>query len=179
MLELIDPTAGHPGCRQLTGVTALTVRHFPGDRSAREATHALALSWSEIPGTLTGQDPYLAWRSPQETLALGLQSAPLQALLHTLAPGRSDSAIAVDLSESLAVFELHGPLLDVWLSHLVDAVAIPSQAGHVSRCRLADIAALLLRLDTERVWLVADRPVTPYLGNWLSYSHLGAFGAER
>jgi hypothetical protein len=179
MLELINTTPGHPGCRQLTGLTAVTIRHFAGDSSAREAVQAQGMSWSGLPGTLSGKDPYLAWRGPQETLALGSHSAPLYAMLDALAPGRSDSAVAIDLSESLAVFELHGALLDDWLSHLVDAMAIPHQTGRVSRCRLADIPVLLLRLDPERVWLVADRPVTPYLSNWLSYSHQGAFGTGR
>lgn len=179
MVDLIHATSDRPGCRQLTGVTAVTVRHFTGDASAREAVQAQAMNWSDVPGTLTGQDPYLAWRSPRESLALGFQSAPLLALLDALKPGRSDSAVAVDLSESLALFELHGPRLDAWLSHLVDAMAIPRQAGRVCRCRLADVPVLLLRLDPERVWLVADRPITPYLGNWLSYSHQGAFDAER
>jgi hypothetical protein len=179
MPELINTKPGHPGCRQLTGFTAVTIRHLEGDSSAREAVQALGMSWSERPGSLTGRDPYMAWRGPQETLALGFQSEPLYALMNALAPGRSESAVAVDLSESLAVFELHGALLDDWLSHLVDAMAIPHQAGHVNRCRLVDIPVLLLRLDPERVWLVADRPVTPYLSNWLSYSHQGAFDTER
>ncbi|MFZ4626225.1 MAG: hypothetical protein ACOYNF_18565, partial [Rhodoferax sp.] len=126
-----------------------------------------------------GQDPYLAWRGPRESLAIGFQSEPLRAVLDALAPGRSDSAVAVDLSESLAVFELHGVLLDVWLSHLVDAMAIPHKTGRVCRCRLADIPVLILRLDPERVWLVVDRPIAPYLSNWLSYSHQGAFDAVR
>jgi hypothetical protein len=179
MAELIHTTSGHPGCRQLTGITALTIRHFAGDSSARGAVLAQGMTWSDTAGTLTGQDPYLAWRSPQETLALGFQAARLQALLTALAPGRSQTAVAVDLSESLAVFELHGALLDAWLAHLVDARSIPRQSGQCTRCRLADIPVLLLRLDLERVWLVADRPVAPYLSNWLSYSHEGAFGATR
>jgi hypothetical protein len=179
MAELIKAESGQSGCRQLSGFTALTIRHFDGDNSAREAVMAQGLSWSEVPGSLSASEPWLAWRSPQETLALGFQPEKLQGLLTALAPGRSETAVAVDLSESLAVFELHGVLLDVWLSHLVDALSIPRQAGQVRRCRLADISVLLLRLDPERVWLVADRPIAPYLSNWLSYSHEGAFDAMR
>lgn len=178
MADLIDGKAGPPGCSQLSGFTALTIRYFAGDRSASEAVQARDLIWPSVPGELTGHDPWLAWRSPQETLALGFQSAPLHALLHALAPGRSETAMAVDVSQALAVFELHGPLLDAWLSHLVDAAAIPRQAGRVCRCRLADIPVLVLRLDPERVYLVADRTIAPYLSNWLAYSHSGAFNAE-
>jgi hypothetical protein len=179
MAELITTGPGRPGCRQLTGVSVVTIRHFAGDNSARDVVQAQGLSWSAVPGHLTGHDPYLAWRGPQETLALGLRPQALRAVLDALAPGRSEMALAVDMSESLAVFELHGPLLDVWLSHLVDALAIPRQSGQVWRCRLADTPVLLLRLDPERVWLVADRPIAPYLSNWLSYSHEGAFDAMR
>lgn len=175
MADLIDAKAGQPGCRQLSGFTAVTIRYFAGDRSACQAVQAQGLIWPNAPGALTGHDPWLAWRSPQETLALGFQSSQLHALLHALAPGRSETAMAVDVSQALAVFELHGPLLDAWLSHLVDAAAIPRQTGRVCRCRLADVPVLLLRLDPERVCLIADRPIESYLGNWLSYSHTGAF----
>lgn len=179
MADLIDAKAGLPGCRQLSGFTALTIRHFAGDRSASEAVLAQGLIWPNEPGALAGQDPWLAWRSPQEIMALGFQSAPLHALLHVLAPGRSETAMAVDVSQAFAVFELHGPLLDAWLSHLVDAATIPRQAGRACRCRLVDVPVLLLRLSPEHVYLVADRPITPYLGNWLAYSHSGAFDTER
>jgi len=179
MADLIDAKAGQPGCRQLSGFTALTIRHFAGDRSASEAVQAQGLIWPGRPGELTGHDPWLAWRGPQETLAVGFQSAPLHALVHALAPGCSETAMAIEVSQAFAVFELYGPLLDAWLSHLVDAAAIPRLPGRVCGCRLADVPVLLLRLDPERLCLIADRPLAPYLGNWLAYSHSGAFEAER
>ncbi|MEO7939864.1 MAG: hypothetical protein ABIR55_14660 [Burkholderiaceae bacterium] len=179
MVDGINAEPGRPGCRLLTGVCAVTVRHFPGDTRAQEALQAADLAWPQGPGQLTGDDPWLAWRSPQEMLLIGLRHAPVHAVLQSLAPGRSDSAVALDLSEALAVFELHGPHIDDWLSHLVDALAIPRQSGRASRCRLADVSVLLLRPDPERVWLVADRPTAPYLGNWLAYAHTGAFAVTR
>lgn len=179
MDELIMVKPGQPGFRQLSGFTAVTIRHFAGDTSAHDAVQALGMTWPSVAGALTGQGPYLAWRGPQETIALGWPAGPLHALLQSLAPGRSDTALAVDLSEALAVFELQGPLLDAWLSHLVDATAIPRPSGTACRCRLADAAVLLLRMDSERVCLVADRPIAPYISNWLSYAHKGAFGTAR
>ncbi len=179
MDERIDAGPGRPGCRLLAGVSAVTVRHFPGDTSALSATQAAGLVWPDSPGRLTGEDPWTAWRSPQEMLLIGLRRGPLHAVLQSLAPGRSESAVALDLSEALAVFELHGPQIDDWLSHLVDALAIPRQSGCATRCRLADVPVLLLRPDPERVWLVADRPTAPYLGNWLAYAHQGAFAVTR
>lgn len=179
MDDLPSAPPGRPGVRLMTGVSALTLRHFNGDTRARAAVQAAGLAWPELPGQVTGDDPWMAWRNPQEMLAIGLRRAPLQAVLQSLAPGRSATAVALDLSEALAIFELHGPMLDTWLSHLVDALAIPRHSGRVTRCRLADVPVLLLRLDPERVWLVADRPTAPYLGNWLAYAHEGAFAVTR
>ncbi|MEO8858781.1 MAG: hypothetical protein ABI343_17500 [Burkholderiaceae bacterium] len=179
MDERINAEPGCPGCRPLLGVSAITVRHFSGDTRAKAAAQAAGLVWPDGPGLLTGDDPWMAWRNPHEMLLLGLRREPVHAVLKSLAPGRSDSALALDLSDALAVFELHGPLIDDWLSHLVDALAIPRQSGRVTRCRLADVPVLLLRLDPERVWLVADRPIAPYLGNWLAYAHEGAFAVTR
>lgn len=177
MVETMAPTLDRPGWRALGGLTAVAIRHFAKDTSARDAVRAQGLDWSDVPGELTGSDPWLAWRSPQETLVLGFEHPAQHALLKALAPGRSETAMAVDLCEALVVLELTGPHLEIWLSHLVDASAIPRAPGRVARCRLADAAVLLARLDSERVWLVADRPIAPYLSNWLSYSHEGAFGS--
>lgn len=179
MVDCINAEPGRPGSRLLTGVSLVTVRHFPGDTHAQHAVQAAGLAWPQGPGQLTGEDPWMAWRSPQEMLLIGLRQEPVHAVLQSLAPGRSDSAVALDLSDALAVFELHGLHVDDWLSHLVDALAIPRQSGCVTRCRLADVSVLLLRPDPERVWLVADRPTAPYVSNWLAYAHAGAFSVTR
>lgn len=175
MADAIAATALLPGARRVERFRAMTVRYFAGDTAAPGALRALAPDWSGKPGELVGSDPWLAWRSPQETIAVGLAAAPLQRLLVSLAPGRSETAYAADLSDALAVFELHGPRLDAWLAHLVDATAIAHAAGRATRCRLADVAVMLLRLAPERLWLIADRPLAPYLANWLAYTHEGAF----
>ena len=179
MDERIEATLGGPGSRLLSRVCAVAVRHFPGDASAQRAAQAADLEWPDKPGLLTGDDPWMVWRSPQEMLLIGLRQEPVHAVLQSLAPGRSDCAVALDLSEALAVFELHGPQIDDWLSHLVDALAIPRQSNSVTRCRMADVPVLLLRLDLERAWLVADRPTAPYVGNWLAYAHEAAFSVTR
>lgn len=106
---------------------------------------------------------------------LGRNAKPLQLLLADLASGKHNAALAVDLSEAVAVLELRGPALDEWLAHLVDANAIPHEPGRVSRCRLADVPAMLLRLEADRLWLVVDRPLEPYVTDWLAYAHDGAF----
>ena len=175
MDELIASQGGLPGCRRLRGLTAITIRHFPGDTRAAEAVRAAGLEWSNVPGDLVGKDPWLAWRSPQETMALGFTAEPLSAVLAALTPGQSDSAMAARLSDALAVFELHGPRIDDWLALLVDASTIPREPGRCSRGRLADVAVMLLRLQADRLWLLVDGPVSTHLENWLALSHEGAF----
>jgi sarcosine oxidase gamma subunit len=179
MVELMARQAAHgrhlPGVRRVHGLTVITVRHFPGDTRAAEAIRAQGLVRPNSPDELIGNDPWLAWRSPNETIALAFAAQPLAAVLAALAPGQSESAMAANLSDALAVFELHGPRLDDWLAHLVDAAAIPRVPGRCTRCSLADVAVMLLRLESERLWLLVDVPVGAYVENWLALSHEGAF----
>lgn len=174
MDELISATTDAPGCRLLSGVTAVSVRFLPGDTAAQAAMLALGLPWVKSPGEMAGSDPLVCWCGPQELVCVGLDAAPLNPLLASLAPGRQDLALAIDISEAIAVFELHGPQLDRWLHHLVDAAAVPMAAGCVTRCRFADVSALLLRHSIDRLWLVVERPFAPYASNWLLHAHAGA-----
>ncbi len=175
MADLIKPQPGLPGCRHVHGLTVLTLRHFWGDSSAAQAVQALHLPWPNAAGQLLGQDPWLAWCSPQETLLLATQAQPARSLLASLAPGRSTTAMAADVSSALHTLELHGPRLDDWLSRLVDTSAIPREAGRCTRGRFADAAALMLRLGPDRLWLLVDAPQAAYFENWLSYTHQTAF----
>jgi sarcosine oxidase gamma subunit len=179
MDELPIAAPGRPGCREVAGLYIATVRHFPGDTTAAPALAAAGLPGLPPPRTLASADaqagPWLAWRGPQESLALSLDAAPLQALLRALEPGRSQPAMAAELSDALLTFELHGPHIDDWLAHLFDADAIPRHPGRASRARMVDVPALLLRLAPERLWLLGDRTIAAYLRNWLAFSHQGAF----
>ena len=40
---------------------------------------------------------------------------------------------------------------------------------------MGDVAVVLMRLDPETVWLVADRSLAPYLADWLSFTHEAVF----
>lgn len=176
MADLLMATDGQPGCRTLRGLRTVTLRHGGADALAAQGVHALGLPWPLPPCTLAGVGPWLAWCGPHESLLLSHTPQPAAQFLQALAPGKSATAFAVDVSEAHAVYELHGPQLECWLSRLVDADAIPADAGRCSRARMADVAVLLLRLSAERLWLLADSPVCAYLENWLVYAHEGAFG---
>ena len=175
MADLLSSKAARPGCREVSGLHIATLRHLPDDRAAAACVAALALPWPLDPGVLAGDDPYLAWRSPTECLLIGTDAQPVSHLLETLAPGRSETAMACEMAEALAVFELYGPKLDDWLCHLVDSLSIPRERGRSSRARMVDIPVLLLRLRSDQLWLLADRTIAPYIRNWLTYSHEGAF----
>ena len=157
------------------GLTAIKLSHFGGDTSLHAALHSLGVAFSPTPGALSGNGPWLVWLNPREALALGQDAAPLRKLLAALAPGRSETAMALDISDSLATFELEGPCLEDWLSHVVDASAIPPETGLATRCRMVDVPVMLLRPKHDRFWLVVDRPLAPYLDDWLTYAHGGAF----
>lgn len=175
MADPISATGHRPGYRALQGLTTISVRHFAQDVSAHYAFESLDLTWPALPGMLGGSDPWLVWRSPDEILAIGTPSATLGALMSALQAGRSETACAIELSEGLAVYELYGSNIDAWLGHLVDAAAIPSMTGSSARCRLADVPAMLLRTGADRLWLIVERTVGPYVEDWLHYSHEGAF----
>jgi sarcosine oxidase gamma subunit len=179
MRDLIVAANGNPGARALSGTHVITLGHFGGDASAAAAVTAMGLPWPAEPGKLVGADPWLAWRGPKETLVLATRRAPIDGLLQALAPGQSESAMAAELSDGLTTFELHGPGLDDWLAHLVDASAIPRQAGSVTRARMADAAVWMLRLAPERLWLLADRTISAYIESWLQFSHEGSFAARE
>lgn len=182
MAELPNAAPGLPGCRELQGLQAAAVRHFAGDDSAAQAVAAIGLPGLPPPGVLASaageSGPWLAWRAPQECLLLSLDAAPVCTLLQALEPGRSESAMAANLGDAVAAYELHGPRIDDWLAHLVDADAIPREAGRATRARAIDVPVLLLRLAPERLWLLGDRPITAYLRHWLAFSHQGAFATR-
>ena len=181
MAELPNAAPGLPGCRELQGLHGATVRHFAGDESAALALTAIGLPGLPSPGVLAAagdSGPWLAWRAPQESVLLSLDAAPVRALLQALEPGRSETAMAADLGDAAAAYELHGPRIDDWLAHLVDADAIPREPGRATRARLIDVSVLLLRLAPERLWLLGDRPIAAYLRNWLAFSHQGAFSTR-
>jgi hypothetical protein len=164
-----------PHFRELMGLCIASVRHLADSQDAQSRFREIGLSWPKEICAFTGNDPYVAWRSPTEKLLLSCWGEPLALALAALAPGKYDTLVATDLSDALSVYELSGPQIDEWMAHLVDALSIPSLPGMCMRGRMADVAVFLIRLETEKLWLVSDSTIKPYVKNWLEFSFNGAF----
>jgi sarcosine oxidase gamma subunit len=171
--------ASVPGCRQLDGARVVTLRHFATSTVARDAVQRCGLTWPDAVGEIRlsgGPDTSaMMRRQPEEVLLVEPKASHADALLVSLEPGQASDAVALDLTHGMLVLALEGPRLDLWLSHLIDDQGIPRRNGSATRTRLVDIAVVLMRLDAETVWLVADRALAPYLANWLAFTHEGAF----
>lgn len=166
---------GTPGVRNPSVLRVVSVRHLKDSTSAREAFVAAALPWPGETNDLHLIDhAMLARRHVEEVIIVSPDQPALQQVCAALRGGSARDAIAIDVSDAMRVVELHGPALDDWLAHLVDASSIPA-LGRATRCRLADIAVFLMRVSPDRVLMIFDRALSPYLAQWLTFSHEGAF----
>jgi len=174
-------SASAPGCRRLAESRVVLLRHRGAAPAARQAVEALHLRWPATTGELhrdgdgDGESTLVVRRNPEELLLLSEEPAAAAALLAALPPGRHGDAVAIELSHGTLVLALEGPRLDLWLSHLVDAAAIPRQRGSAARTRLVDVPVLLLHLEEDEMLLLADRALAPYLADWLAFTHEAAF----
>lgn len=175
-----------PGCRPLQDIGVITLRHATDSAAARQAIASQGWAWPEATGEMQGDlglwpaakgGPLLLRRNTGEVLIFGADASAQHQLLAALRPGAASDAAAIDLSHGMTVIALEGPRLDEWLARLVDAAAVPREAGRACRTRLVDVAVWLLRLAPDLVWLAADRAVSSYIANWLAFSHEAAFAA--
>jgi sarcosine oxidase gamma subunit len=79
-------------------------------------------------------------------------------------------ACAVDQTDGVLVLELQGQQLDDLLLRLVDSRSLPRSPGTAFRARLADITITLVRHESDRLWMLAERPQAHYLMNWLNHA---------
>jgi heterotetrameric sarcosine oxidase gamma subunit len=171
----VTPKPDTPGVRAPTGMRVTTVRHIQETDAARQAVVSAGLSWPERINDLSCSGRLLiARRNPEEIIVVGDDSDAIQSICVALASGSTPDAIAIDISDGMRVYELAGPSLEHWLSHLIDPSSIPV-AGKASRGRLSDVAVMLLRPAPDRVLMVADRSLSPYLAQWLAFAHESAF----
>ncbi|MCA0243425.1 MAG: hypothetical protein LCI02_21495 [Proteobacteria bacterium] len=159
----------------------LSLRHVAGAGTAALAAALTAeptadrLPGLPQPGQCCGAEPRLVWCRPDETLLLTQDRALAAALLAALHPAPGRLACALDLSPGNLVLQLRGAQVEALLSRLVDAQALPREAGQASRMRLADIAAVVWRDAPDAAGLLVDRAHGHYLAHWLSYA-AGAIG---
>lgn len=163
-----DLFAWPDGVRRVPDRQLLCVRHRADSVAAPSAFRRLGLPWPERVNDLCVQGGLVAARrQPEEVLLSAPTAEPLQALARAL--DEAGDAFAVELSDGTATLELDGRWIGEGLSHLVDPSALPG-LGRASRCRFIDVPVLLWRVDEKRLWLLADRALSPYLAQWFSHA---------
>lgn len=142
-----------------------------GAESLVRAIDAIGIAALPGPGRFAASGATrLVWRNPTEWLLVTPEAEVAQAVLRALAPAQGALACAIDQSDGLVTLELRGAPLDAVLHRLLDAAAVPHEPGQGTRARMADIAVVVLRLDPERAWLIADRANDRYLAHWVAHA---------
>lgn len=164
------PTAAM-SVRVVPEVCVLSLRHLAGGTAAiDEALAAQLLTPLPEPGVFRGTDPWLVWAGPAEYLLLTTSRAVADSVQKALAPGRDALACVLDQSAGCLVLELKGHRVAAVLPHLLDANAVPKLVGEGTRTRLMDVGAVVVRMDTDRVWLVVDRVHGVYVMQWITHA---------
>jgi heterotetrameric sarcosine oxidase gamma subunit len=157
--------------RPVPGLRVLSLRYLAdGDAAVKAAVAAHGLTPLPEPGTFRGADPCLVWTGPAEFLLLTTSSAVAAGVQEALFPGREALACALDQTAGCLVLELVSHEVADVLLHLLDVNAVPREVGDSTRTRLVDIASIVLRLDTDRIWLVIDRAHSEYALEWLTHA---------
>ena len=156
-------------------IQVLSLRHLPGGGTSGLSTVLAghALPGLPRPGHCGGIEHRLIWCRPSETLLLTKDARLASALLAALRPAPSALACARDASAGSLVVQMRGANVEALLSRLVDAQALPRNAGQASRTRLVDIAAVVWRDAPDCAGLVVDRANAHYLARWLGYAASG------
>ena len=166
-----DFNAGPVSVSKMETLVVIALRHLPGaDAELLTALRAIGISAAPDPGQVLGQNPWALWRSPSEVILLATQREHADAAVAAMVD--TSLACAVDQSDGVLALELQGQQLDDLLLRLIDSHSLPRSPGTASRARLADITITLVRHESDRVWMLAERPQAHYLMNWLN--HVGA-----
>ena len=166
-----DFNAGPVSVRKMETLVVIALRHLPeADAALVTALRAVGISAAPNPGQVLGQNPWALWRSPSEVILLATHrnhtDAAVAAMMGT------SLACAVNQTDGVLALELQGQQLDDLLRRLVDSRSLPGLPATSTQARLVDISITLVRHESDRLWLLAERPQTEYLVNWLK--HAGA-----
>ncbi|MCE2689011.1 MAG: hypothetical protein LW862_04080 [Rubrivivax sp.] len=172
-MAALEFDAGPVAVRRIEPLAVIALRHLPGaGESLADALCAAGVTGVPSPGQALGngqsQGTTALWRSPSEVVLLATERAAADAAMAALAADAL--ACAVDQSDGTLALELQGPRADELLQRLVDSHSLPMTLGSAVRARLADTAVTLVRLDHDRIWLLADRSHEHYLASWLAYA---------
>jgi sarcosine oxidase gamma subunit len=166
-----DFNAGPVSVRKIETLVVLALRHLPEATDTLVTTlQTVGISAAPKPGQLLGQNPWALWRSPSEVILLATHRKHADAAVAAMVD--TSLACAVDQTDGVLALELQGQQLDDLLRRLVDSRSLPGLPGTSTQARLVDISITLVRHESDRLWLLAERPQTEYLVNWLK--HAGA-----
>jgi len=166
-----DFNAGAVSVRKVETLVVVSLRHLPeAVDTLLTALRAVGISAAPNPGQVLGQNPWALWRSPSEVILLTTHRNLADAALATMIG--TSLACAVDQTDGVLALELKGQQLDDLLLRLVDSRSLPRLPGASSQARLVDISITLVRHESDRLWILSERPQADYLMNWLQ--HTGA-----
>lgn len=143
-----------------------TLRYFSADGAFAAA--ARAVLGAALPGTqaaVNAAGMLLAWRSPTETLAVGVDAAGL-------APRLADApdGCCIDLTGGMQVLRIAGARSGEFLCRLGGTGVVP-RAGESRRGRLCDVPVQLVGLPgpaaATETTLVVERVYAPHLLGWI------------
>lgn len=177
-LQSALPTAS-PALRvtMAEGLRVLVFRHLAGGAEGTdEVLGAHGLPSLPAPGICLGSDPWQVWIGPSESLLLTSDDVLADRVVAALRPGCQGLACVLDQSAGWLAFDLLGAGVDALLPRLLDASAIPGHPGRGVRARFVDISAMVMRIESDRVLLVVERPHARYAADWIGHAWRSAQG---
>ena len=166
-----DFNAGAVSVRKIETLVVVSLRHLPeAVDTLLTALRAVGISAAPNPGQVLGQNPWALWRSPSEVIKLTTLRNLAEAALATMIG--TSLACAVNQTDGVLALELKGQQLNDLLLRLIDSRSLPRLPGASSQARLVDISITLVRHESDRLWILSERPQADYLMNWLQ--HTGA-----
>jgi len=166
-----DFNAGPVSVREIETLVVVALRHLPEAADTLVTTlQTVGISAAPNPGQVLGQNPWALWRSPSEVILLATHRNHADSAAAAMVD--TPLACAVDQTDGVLALELQGQQLDDLLLRLVDSRSLPRLPGTSTQARLVDISITLVRHESDRLWLLAERPQAEYLVNWLK--HAGA-----